>query len=617
MTDADEPKSNNAAMRYLPIIAVAVIAAVVIAVLALTGGDDDDGDGGDAADGGDQPAADGTQSSTGEGTADSADADDSADDGDAADGDDSGDDGSTDGGADSAIEDPEVPPEVISWTQAQEEGLDVDFGERCDPETGRVKIPTFFAPECFAVYDGESGGATAPGVTGDTIKIVYYVPQETDPVLDYLTGAISNDDTNADLEDTMTSLLELYETYYETYGRSVDLSVFEASGTALDDVSARADAVQIAEELEPFMVWSGPILTNAFAEELTARGISCFNCGPTQQYQFYDDNAPLAHVIGKLPDQQARLVAEYIGKQLLGKPAIHAGDEAFQAQERVFGRLWINSSEASVANNEFFEEVFGELGGEIVESVDYALDPATIAEQANTAIGRLKAAGVTSIILSGDPVGPGDFTREATSQDYFPEWILTGTSLVDTNVYARSYDQEQWQHAFGVSNLSARTVPGIDGAREKYTWFFGEPPAADDTIGVMDFFPSTFYAVVQGVGLDLTAENYQAALFAGEPTQRAITAPSLSWGADGRWPEVPDYGGIDDITEIWWDTDLVGFDELDREAPGMYQFVDGGVRYLPGEIPERDTKAFDPDGAVAVYDDRPAEEASPDYEPLR
>ncbi|MGI9603577.1 MAG: hypothetical protein ACR2QE_16955 [Acidimicrobiales bacterium] len=616
MADVEEPKSNNPLMRYLPLIAIAVVAAVVIAVLAATGGGDDDGDGGDdtaAVDDGDGGTADGTSD-------DSAGSDDDGGTDDDSGGETTGTtDGTTDGdgGADSAMENPEPPDEVIWFERAQEENLDVDFGERCDTETGRVKIPTFFAPDCFAVYDGPSGGDTAPGVTADTIKIVYYVAQDTDPVLDYLTGAISNDDTNADLEDTMTSLLELYETYYETYGRSVDLTVFEASGTALDDVSARADAVQIAEEIEPFMVWSGPILTNAFSEELTARGVSCFNCGPAQQYEFYDETAPYSHIITKLPDQQARLVAEYIGKQLVGKPAIHAGDPAFQEQERVFGRLWINSGEASTVNNEYFEEVFGEFGGEIVESVDYALDPATIAEQANTAIGRLKDAGVTSIILAGDPVGPGDFTREATSQDYFPEWVLTGTALVDTNVYARSYDQEQWQNAFGVSNGAARTVPGIDGASEKYEWFFGEPPAADETIEVMDFFPSTFYAVVQGTGLDLTAETYQAGLFAGDPTRRAITAPSLSWGADGRWPEIPDYGGVDDITEIWWDTDFVGFDELDREGPGMYQFVEGGTRYILGEIPERDTLAFDPEGAVAVYEERPGEEGSPDYEPLR
>ena len=37
----------------------------------------------------------------------------------------------------------------------------------------------------------------------------------------------------------------------------------------------------------------------------------------------------------------------------------------------------------------------------------------------------------------------------------------------------------------------------------------------------------------------------------------------------------------------------------------MYQYVDGGERYLLGEWPEEDTRAFDPEGAVAIYDERP------------
>ena len=66
---------------------------------------------------------------------------------------------------------------------------------------------------------------------------------------------------------------------------------------------------------------------------------------------------------------------------------------------------------------------------------------------------------MTSIIFSGDPIAPGTFTTEATNQDYFPEWIITGSALVDTTAAARSFDQEQWSHAFGISPLAARVDP--------------------------------------------------------------------------------------------------------------------------------------------------------------
>ena len=45
----------------------------------------------------------------------------------------------------------------------------------------------------------------------------------------------------------------------------------------------------------------------------------------------------------------------------------------------------------------------------------------------------------------------------------------------------------------------------------------------------------------------------------------------------------------------------------------MYTYVDGGTRYRIGEWPEEDTRAFDPDGAVAFYESPPEGEEPPDY----
>ncbi len=49
-----------------------------------------------------------------------------------------------------------------------------DWGPHCDPKTGRVAIPYTQAPACADVGTGDNGGATAPGVTADSIKVVIY-----------------------------------------------------------------------------------------------------------------------------------------------------------------------------------------------------------------------------------------------------------------------------------------------------------------------------------------------------------------------------------------------------------------------------------------------------------
>ena len=77
-----------------------------------------------------------------------------------------------------------------------------------------------------------------------------------------------------------------------------------------------------------------------------------------------------------------------------------------------------------------------------------------------------------------------------------------------------------------------------------------------------------------------------------------------------------DYRGIDDITEIWWDADAVGEDDLGVSGSGMYQHVNGGERYLLGEFPESETEVFNLENSVTTYQRTPEAEASPYYEPL-
>ena len=86
----------------------------------------------------------------------------------------------------------------------------------------------------------------------------------------------------------------------------------------------------------------------------------------------------------------------------------------------------------------------------------YLFDIGKMAERATTIIAKMKAAGVTTIVFLGDPIMPIYLTQQATAQNYFPEWIVTGTVLTDTTVLGRMYDQKQWAHAFGLSNLAVR-----------------------------------------------------------------------------------------------------------------------------------------------------------------
>ena len=334
---------------------------------------------------------------------------------------------------------------------------------RCDTSTGRLAVPDFFAQPCFAPFTGDNGGATAPGVTGDEITIVYYEGQETDPIIAYITDAIRVDDTNGDQFATMKELIRYYETYYEMYGRKVNLVTFEGTGNATDEVAARADAAQIALQYKPFAVFGGPALTSAFADELAAHQVICIGCTPGQPESFYSDRDPYVYGLDGSPIQKEKHVVEFLTKQMIGKPASHGGD-AVKDQPRKLGLLYLESSGASKQLADTFAADMQAAGSPFAEVVAYQLDPTTIQATATQVITRMKAAGVTTVVFSGDPVAPRDFTKEATAQEYFPEWVVAASTLVDVTAFARTYDPDQWKHAFGVTQLAARTPTDQIGA---------------------------------------------------------------------------------------------------------------------------------------------------------
>ncbi|MBL0205424.1 MAG: hypothetical protein IPQ14_14140, partial [Candidatus Microthrix sp.] len=86
----------------------------------------------------------------------------------------------------------ELPPGVMTYDQAKAKGTldEYDFGDRCDPDTGTLALPLAPQQNCFAKFTGDNGGETTPGVTADEIKVVAYLNQPGDPILEFIYGQI-------------------------------------------------------------------------------------------------------------------------------------------------------------------------------------------------------------------------------------------------------------------------------------------------------------------------------------------------------------------------------------------------------------------------------------------
>lgn len=484
----------------------------------------------------------------------------------------------------------------------------------CDPATGRIKIPTVSAPACVPAFDGDNGGPTVRGVTGDTIKVAVFRP-ESNPAAEAILAAAGAEDSEEETRQQYQEWFDLYSAHFETYGRKVELVFVPASGGADDDAAARSDAIKVADEIGAFASISAP--NNTYTDELAARGVMCIGCAISQPAEYYLKNAPYAW--GSLMASTSGYThgLELIEKQGGGK-AEFAGDPVLQQQERRYGLLWYETPDGAYkAGTEFFLRELDRRGLRHMLAAEGSFrgypDLQANQEQARPLIQKMKAAGANALIMASDPFAPIFFTQEATRQQYFPEWIVTGSALTDTSFFARTYDQAQWANAYGRGNLPARLPEELSAAFRLFNWHYGRGPTADGGYAVLGAPVAQFMTGVHYAGERLSAETFRDGMFnAPISGQGTITVGAVSYGRK-IWP-FDDYNALDDLTYIWWDPQAQGEDELGAKGVGLYRYVDGGKRYLPGqhlsEVPW-----FDPAGTVTVYEEIPPSDRAPDYPP--
>ena len=521
------------------------------------------------------------------------------------------------GGSDDDGDGPEPEPAAglpLTFDDAKAQGKDVAWGPTCDTKTGRIAVPLSYAPPCVEPWDGgDNGGATAPGVTAEEIVIAVYQAQPD--VLEQVFFEESGSDESLDVElQTNQQYADFFSSYYETYGRRIRLVPIKASGPPDDDVTAKADAIRVATEIKAFASWGGPGQTAVYADELAARGVLCVgDCILAQPEAFLRSRAPHLWPTLASPEQAARHWAAFVGRQLAGKRATHAGEESFRERKRRFGIVRYDD-EPGTFDKSFaeFQSLLKKEGVRISADVPYQFDLLKAQETARTVIAALKEARVTSVVLAGDPIFPSFLSREATAQEYFPEWVLMGYAFSDTALFGRTTDQEQWSHAFGVSLLPTRQRDSVDELASILVWHSGQPPIAK-TFRVLVQAPLIFFTGLHLAGPDLTAETFQQGLFR-FPSERATNAPNLhvSWGKHGIWPSA-DYTGGDDAVVIWWDPTATGPDEVGNEGTGMWRYARGGQRYLPDGWPDDDAGLYDDATSVTILDELPPDARPPDY----
>lgn len=433
-----------------------------------------------------------------------------------------------------------------------------------------------YAPPCIEYTSTDNGGATANGVSKDTVTVSFRVIDEKGflQTLATLAGA-DIVDTPADIQRTIVAFEQFFNDHYQFYGRKIKIVFHKGSGSITTELvgggrdAAVADAVTIKEEINPFIEMNSA--SEPFADAIADQKIIGFG-SPYLSRKWHNDRRPYAWSLATDGSIVSEVAAEFANKMLVKRPAAFAGD-ALKNNTRVLAGLAPENPwyQESVDNAQTVLQSEGNDFGD--NRIKYKLDINSMSNQAAGVISQLKGKNpqVTTVLCGCDPIFPVFLSAKAAEQDYEPEWIVVGTALTDWDVAAQLYNQEQWQHAFGVSSLGEpRPIRAGLGYSAYKSVRDDEPAFAVELIyGTMLMIASG----IQMAGHNLTPLSFEAGL----KTWPGGTGP---YGTMGFGPV--DYTPTRDYRIIWWSTDAIS---IVNSSQGAYKVSYGGERYAPGKFP--------------------------------
>ena len=429
------------------------------------------------------------------------------------------------------------------------------------------------SPPCIAFFEGNNFGATAKGVTGERITVV----------MESQVSGTGRRDTTADCgeppsDDDVADLLicKAFQTYfndrYQTYGRRVQMffTNFEP-------------AADMIERYNPFALVGLGGSSAAADKGVMAVGYT------SQSRKSYQSKAP--YLISFRPDVEdhTAMGASYVCSKLAGRPARYAGDATLQGQPRKFG-LWYGDSETQQGHADLMlAELKSRCGIDIPpENRIRDIQPG----EAPAAAGRLRANGVTTVLISMGNTSHSLATNYATQAGWFPEWVVPGRGdlrAIDTNFYGRLANQAQWANTIGVTVDYRRD--GLGQQQWVRAYREGCPQCAQPTLAsagatLYDSMVMLFTGV-QAAGPRLTAANIDKGLHAIPPNGSPNPYKPAAYFAPGN------YTFVKDAMAVWWDPDGVPPGSSNQ---GCYRLPREGQRFRAGEwtAGDADVKAAGP-----------------------
>lgn len=448
-------------------------------------------------------------------------------------------------------------------------------------EDRELQVPdSGYSPPCLTWSGDDNGGATAVGVTEDTIRISHrhiadgHMPQ----TLSELAGMSLGEDAE-DMWISTEGLVAWFNEHFEFYGRELELVKYDGKGSLTTELfgggqeNANVDARQVVD-LEVFA--DATSFTQPYSEALVDQEVISIGA-PYMSREWFKERYPYAW--SNFPDcsSVSEMSVEVAVERFLGEPAEFAGGELAD-RRRTIAIIHPDTKEYTDCARAGARKIT-EAGYEVdVQSYPFQLGAS--AAQATGILAKLRNDKVTTVACGCDPLMVMSLTQQAEQQEYYPEWYLLSTGFVDwdlTGQIIANGSGSQWSRALGITP----TAPPVPfGESEAYRAFKSARPDLEPSQFV-DVGFSMLYRLAIGIqmaGPDLNPETFGQGMF---------NYPGGN-GPLGAWKFSPDNpSGAADSRLVYW-----GHDQPSpfNEEPGTYITV--GERFTePADAPAKEELA--------------------------
>ncbi|MFN2609896.1 MAG: hypothetical protein ABR507_03345 [Actinomycetota bacterium] len=441
--------------------------------------------------------------------------------------------------------------------------------EKC--ESGRqTEDPN--SPPCQPYFEGDNGGQTSPGVTGDEVRVLLYLntaitvngsdAEQSPPKGTYCDVDLldCNGDGKPDADPHVylrvaNTLSRYFNARFQTYNRHVHFYAYYGADFP-STAQQRAEAEDNYLHISPFAVVDVGSLSSFKADYYDAmarHGVMVFSGVDTaaQSGLFFSKHAP--YVWNWWPDAEHRadLYANYVCDKV---KVTNVTEGPFAGQPRTYAIYTTADYSYPV------EQLIGQLVRQKVQSCGILIDnrdvftyphsgyllEATAKDQAvaaNNAL-RMRRGNYNTVLYAGG--SEAEISKATERLGYLPQWIVLGDGKIDGGATGNAQGQIAWSHAWVVSNQSQVGAPEEQPGYRAYNEM---EPNSQDASWAPVYYAGFFmiFDAIQLAGPRLEPQSVDTGLHAIAPYQStALDSPALFF-------DPGDYTFVKDALETWWD----------------------------------------------------------------